>query len=129
MEELQFWHVWRRVAQGISRHIKDIDPIDFLQNHLGQKAMAKPAQQSMEAHLVEDSDEETGLEEMDVEANLCCPDALSAVLSTVFSPCWLCSLKMISQNERAVAWICGMLRSIFLKWKSSTILGVSTGDI
>ena len=117
------------MAQGISRHIKDIDPIDFLQNHLGQKAMAKPAQQSMEAHLVEDSDEETGLEEMDAEANLCCPDALSAVLSTVFSPCWLCSLKMISQNERAVAWICGMLRSIFLKWKSSTILGVSTGDI
>lgn len=75
--------------------------------------MAKPAQQSMEAHLVEDSDEETGLEEMDVEANLCCPDALSAVLSTVFSPCWLCSLKMISQNERAVAWICGIFFHLF----------------
>ena len=40
-------------------------------------------------------------EEMDVDANLCCPDALSAVLSCLCFPAWLRSLRVFDQNERA----------------------------
>eukprot|EP00438_Fugacium_kawagutii_P008406 Skav234452 [mRNA] locus=scaffold1647:88726:90105:+ [translate_table: standard] len=69
--------------------------------------MAKPGQQEMGAHLVDRDSDEDSVEEMDVEANLCCPDPLSAVLSTVFFPCWLCSLQMIKQNERAAALVWG----------------------
>lgn len=69
--------------------------------------MAKPGQQEMGAHLVDRDSDEDSVEEMDVEANLCCPDPLSAVLSTVFCPCWLCSLQMIKQNERAAALVWG----------------------
>lgn len=57
--------------------------------------------------LASRSDDESEGEEMDVEANLCCPDALSAVLSTAFFPCWLCSLKMFDQNERAAVLVWG----------------------
>ena len=73
-------------------------------------AMAKPAQQQMNAQLMDrDTDDESQEEdqEVDVEANLCCPDALSAILSTVFCPCWLCSLKLIEQNQRAAVLVWG----------------------
>lgn len=69
--------------------------------------MAKPAQHDMGASLVDRDSDEESFEEMDVEANLCCPDALSALLSTVFFPCWLCSLQIIRQNERAAALVWG----------------------
>ncbi|CAK8985452.1 unnamed protein product [Durusdinium trenchii] len=69
--------------------------------------MAKPHQQYMGAQLMDRDSDEESLEEMDIEANLCCPDALSAILSTVFFPSWLCSLQMIKQNERAAALVWG----------------------
>ncbi|OLQ11710.1 Band 7 protein [Symbiodinium microadriaticum] len=59
----------------------------------------------MSAALVErasDSDDE-----MDVEANLCCPDALSTVLSCVCLPAWLCSMSVFDQNERAAVLVWG----------------------
>ena len=61
----------------------------------------------MGAQLMDRDSDEESLEEMDIEANLCCPDALSAILSTVFFPSWLCSLQMIKQNERAAALVWG----------------------
>eukprot|EP00406_Dinophysis_acuminata_P006615 CAMPEP_0179240718 /NCGR_PEP_ID=MMETSP0797-20121207/16117_1 /TAXON_ID=47934 /ORGANISM="Dinophysis acuminata, Strain DAEP01" /LENGTH=272 /DNA_ID=CAMNT_0020948073 /DNA_START=60 /DNA_END=878 /DNA_ORIENTATION=+ len=67
--------------------------------------MEKPSQMSM--GLAPEADDDSEEEEMDVEANLCCPHALSAALSTVFFPCWLCSLKMFDQNERAAVLVWG----------------------
>ncbi|CAE7556197.1 unnamed protein product, partial [Symbiodinium pilosum] len=46
-------------------------------------------------------------DEMDVDANLCCPDALSATLSVICLPSWLCSLQMFDQNERAAVLVWG----------------------
>mmetsp|Transcript_132749 Transcript_132749/g.314641 ORF Transcript_132749/g.314641 Transcript_132749/m.314641 type:complete len:286 (-) Transcript_132749:205-1062(-) len=69
--------------------------------------MAKPEQHAMAAGMLVHADEDFSGEEMDVDANLCCPDAMSAILSTVFCPCWLCSLKMFDQNERAAVLVWG----------------------
>eukprot|EP00439_Symbiodinium_sp_Y106_P086940 s8_g37.t1 len=44
---------------------------------------------------------------MDVDANLCCPDALSAVLSCLCFPAWLRSLRVFDQNERAAVLVWG----------------------
>ncbi|CAE6935518.1 unnamed protein product [Symbiodinium natans] len=48
-----------------------------------------------------------GQEEIDVDANLCCPHPLSAVLSCVCCPVWCCSTQMFDQNERAAVLVWG----------------------
>lgn len=69
--------------------------------------MAAPVQQAMLGP--DTSDDDGGLEflEPDADANLICPDPLSAVLSTVFCPCWITSLKMFEQNEHAAVMVWG----------------------
>lgn len=47
--------------------------------------MAKPAQHDMGASLVDRDSDEESFEEMDVEANLCCPDGVLPMLA-VLSP-------------------------------------------
>jgi len=60
--------------------------------------MAAPHQEVMNSGS--ESQEE---EHQDVNANLCCPSALSCVLSSVpcFLPAWLGSIRVIDQNEHA----------------------------
>jgi len=43
----------------------------------------------------------------DVQANLCCPSAMSCALSTVCFCCWPCSLKTIDQNQNAAVMVFG----------------------
>jgi len=68
-------------------------------------AQERPAQAQMFAALEEAESESD--DEMDVDANLCCPDALSAVLSCLCFPAWLRSLRVFDQNERAAVLVWG----------------------
>ena len=63
-------------------------------------------------------------EEMDVDANLCCPDAMSAILSTVFCPCWLCSLKMFHCQSRP--FVCPFMCFVILGFVLKIIESQST---
>jgi len=62
-----------------------------------QMVLGSPLQENMEV---------TSLDE-DVQANLCCPHALSCLLSTICFPTWLCSIKTIQQNEHAAVLVWG----------------------
>lgn len=45
--------------------------------------------------------------DQDVNANLCCPSGLSAVISCVCFPAWLGALKTIDQNQHAAVFVWG----------------------
>ena len=48
-----------------------------------------------------------GALDQDVQANLCCPSAISACVSCVCFPCWLGALKTIDQNQHAAVMVWG----------------------
>merc|ERR1719223_293682 len=56
-----------------------------------------PQQVGMNAHQVDE----------DVQANLCCPSAMSCAISTVCFCCWPCALKTLDQNQHAAVMVFG----------------------
>jgi len=70
--------------------------VPLVQRQAAQMVLGAPLQESMVAHLDED-----------VEANLCCPNGLSCVLSTICFCSWIGGLKTIEQNEHAAVMVWG----------------------
>jgi len=69
-------------------------------------SMKTPDQQHMLIQEGDSASESADEIDDDVQANLVCPSALSAVLSIVCPCAWLCSIRTIQQNEQAavMAW-------------------------